>query len=36
MWRLQKARAALRSEKIAVNDACEETEGLLYAPSLAD
>jgi len=30
------ARASRRSEKVAENDAYEETEGLLYAPGVAD
>jgi len=30
------ARASRRSEKVIENDAYEETEGLLYAPGVAD
>ena len=30
------ARSFRRAEKLAENDVCEETEGLLYAPVIAD
>ena len=30
------ARSCCRAEKLAENDAYEETEGLLYAPDIAD
>ena len=36
MWGLQKARATFRSVEIAANDVYEGTEGLLYAPGVAD
>ena len=33
---LKMVRSSRRAEKLAENDTYEETEGLLYAPSIAD